>query len=95
MNKKHTYHAGIIGSGFAARFHYDALTRVNTVKVEIEGAFSINIAELNDFTTSRGIKSFDSLHDIILSCDVLHVCTPPSTHEKLAIEESINILNTQ
>jgi predicted dehydrogenase len=78
--------AGIIGSGFAARFHYDALTHVSTTKVKIIGAFSINKGELNEFCLQRGIKRFPGLNELLASCDVLHVCTPPSTHEKLAIE---------
>ena len=32
--------AGIIGSGFAAKFHFDALQRVYTAKVEVVGAYS-------------------------------------------------------
>ncbi len=85
MSKK-VLRAGIVGSGFAARFHYDALMHVNTIKVEVAGAFSIKISELIEFTSSRGIKSFESLKELIDSCDVLHVCTPPSTHEQIAIE---------
>ena len=38
--KQKTLRAGIIGSGFAAKFHYDAMLRVYTAKVEIVGAYS-------------------------------------------------------
>jgi len=31
---------GIAGSGFAARFHYEALQRLFSVKAEVKGAFS-------------------------------------------------------
>jgi len=40
---------GIIGSGFAARFHYEALKRVYGVRIEIIGAFSRNSENLNSF----------------------------------------------
>lgn len=78
--------AGIIGSGFAARFHYEALRRVFSTKVEIIGAYSKSPEELKDFTSERGIVLFDSMEKLVEKCDVLHVCTPPVTHEPIAIE---------
>lgn len=84
MNKK-ILRSGIIGSGFAARFHFEALQRVHSVQVDVVGAFSKSAAELAEFTSARGIKSFESLEEIIASCDILHVCTPPSTHEPIAV----------
>lgn len=46
MGKK-IIQAGIVGSGFAARFHYDALQRVFSTKVDIKGVYSINREELS------------------------------------------------
>lgn len=85
MNKK-TLKAGIIGSGFAARFHFDALMRVHSTQVEVVGAYSKSQTELEEFTHTRNIKCFYSLESLIECCDILHVCTPPSTHESIAIE---------
>lgn len=86
MSDKKVLRAGIIGSGFAAKFHFDALQRVFSVKIEIAGAYSKSPDKLAEFTTSRKIKSYDSLESLIADSDVLHVCTPPSTHEMLALE---------
>ncbi len=77
---------GIIGSGFAARFHFDALKRVYSVNLEVVGAFSKNSKKLDEFTVVRGIKSFENLQALIGASDVLHVCTPPVTHERIAVE---------
>lgn len=88
--KKQVIRAGIIGSGFAAKFHFEALKRVHSVEVDVVGAFSVNTQHLNDFTTPRGIKSFDSLEELIESSDILHVCTPPSTHEILVVKVLAN-----
>jgi len=77
--------SGIIGSGFAAQFHFEALKRVHSVQVDVVGAFSKSPAELKEFTNSRGIKSFDCLEELIDACDILHVCTPPSTHEPISV----------
>jgi len=84
MNKK-IIHSGIIGSGYAARYHFDALQRVNTATVEVIGAFSPNSTRLNTFTSERGIKSFESLEELIDATDILHLCTPPVTHEPITI----------
>jgi predicted dehydrogenase len=85
MNKK-ILRSGIIGSGFAARFHIEALQHVHCVQVEVVGAYSPNKERLNTYTTEKGIESFESLALLIQACDVLHICTPPSTHESIAIE---------
>ena len=47
--------AGIIGSGFAAKFHYDALLRVFSTKVELVGAYSPSRENLLNFTAEKGI----------------------------------------
>ncbi|MBN1417043.1 MAG: Gfo/Idh/MocA family oxidoreductase [Bacteroidales bacterium] len=78
-------HAGIIGSGFAARFHFEALRRVFSTKIEIVGAYSKSPEELKEFTRARGIGLFNSMEELIEKCDVLHVCTPPVTHEPIAV----------
>lgn len=76
---------GIAGSGYAAKFHYEALKRVFGVRVEIEGAYSPNRAHLEQFTSARNIKAFQSIDELIGDVDVVHVCTPPSAHEPIVI----------
>lgn len=83
--EKQILRAGIAGSGFAARFHYEALRRVYAVSVEVTGAFSPTIGRLNEFTGSRNLKAYKSLDALIDDSDVIHVCTPPSTHEPIVI----------
>lgn len=77
---------GIIGSGFAARFHYDALKRVYGAKIEIIGAFSRNSENLDAFCKEKNIPAFSSFTGLIEEADVLHVCTPPVTHEELCVK---------
>ena len=76
---------GIAGSGFAARFHFDALQRVVCADVVVAGAFSPTKARLDAFTEQRGLKSFASLSEMIDNVDVVHVCTPPASHEEIVI----------
>lgn len=84
MEKK-LLRAGIIGSGFAAKFHYDALQRVFSTKVKVVGAYSTTAEKLQAFTELRGIKAFDSLKALMAASDILHVCTPPVTHEPIVV----------
>jgi predicted dehydrogenase len=77
--------SGIVGSGFAARFHFEALKRVFSTKIKVEGAYSKSPEELAGFTKERNIKQFDSLEGLIAACDIVHICTPPVTHEPIAV----------
>lgn len=84
MEKK-VVRAGIVGSGFAAKFHYDALQRVFSAKVEIVGAYSPSSVNLLEYTKTRSLTAFNSLEELIEKADVIHVCTPPVTHEPIVI----------
>lgn len=77
--------AGFVGSGFAAHFHYEAVRRVCCCRVDFAGAFSRSPDRLDLFTFSKGMKSYNNLDELIEASDVLHVCTPPSTHEEMLI----------
>lgn len=93
--KKKVIKAGFAGSGFAAKFHYDALQSVNDVEVEITGAYSPSKERLEDFTRPRNIKAFGSMELLIEACDIIHVCTPPVTHEPIilaALQQDKNVI---
>jgi predicted dehydrogenase len=84
MDKK-VLRAGIVGSSFAAKFHYDALQRVFSTQIEITGAYSPTASKLEEFTSLRNIKAYENLQELIDQADVIHVCTPPITHEAIVI----------
>jgi len=84
MNKS-VIKVGIIGAGFAARFHVDALKRVFSTSIKVIGAYARNSDKLQQFTEPRQIQAFHDVNALIDACDVLHVCTPPVTHEPLVI----------
>lgn len=77
--------AGIIGSGFAADFHFKAIQRVYSTKVEVVGVCSKNPENADLFAKKYGLIAYKNIEDIIEASDVLHLCTPPVTHESLAI----------
>lgn len=84
MQKK-TLRAGIIGSGFAAKFHYDALMRVFSTGVDVVGAYSTTKEKLEAFAQARNIRTFSNVEELIEASDVIHVCTPPVTHEPIVV----------
>jgi predicted dehydrogenase len=84
MHKKKVK-TGIVGSGFSASFHYEALHKVYGTEIEMTGVYSMTQAKREAFARKRGIQAFESLDQILDRSDVIHVCTPPSTHESIAI----------
>jgi predicted dehydrogenase len=94
MTKK-IIRAGIAGSGFAAKFHYEALQRVYGVNVDIAGAYSPTREKLLEFTTSRGLHPFESLEQLIADADIIHVCSTAVSHEPIviaALEQHKNVI---
>ncbi len=75
---------GIVGTGFAASFHFEALRKIYGVEVEVAGVYSQREEKREAFAAQRGIKAFPDLARLIEEVEVVHVCTPPSTHEAIA-----------
>lgn len=80
-----TIRAGIIGSGFAARFHMAGLRRVFGTPVEVVGVYSPTPERCSAFARDHQIAPFGSVAELLAACDVVHLCTPPATHEELAV----------
>ena len=78
--------AGIVGSGFAAGFHLEALKKVFSATVEVAGVYSSTKENRENFASENDIKAFDSLQELIDASDVVHLCTPPVTHEDIAVK---------
>ena len=83
--KKKTIRTGIVGAGFAARFHFESLHKVHGTNIEIEGVFAIDAVQAASYAKERRIKTYDTLESLIDKVDVIHVCTPPVAHEPVAI----------
>ena len=77
---------GLVGSGYAARFHWDSLQRVYGIPVEVVGVTSRSAATREAFAFEKGIRAFESFAELCTCVDVVDLCTPPVTHEPLATE---------
>ncbi|HUW56171.1 MAG TPA: Gfo/Idh/MocA family oxidoreductase [Planctomycetota bacterium] len=72
---------GIVGVGFAGKFHYEALRTVHGVDVEVVGATSKTKRGREAFAAERHIKAFDSVETLLDEVDLLDICSPPYVHE--------------
>ncbi len=84
MNKK-TVRAGIVGAGFSARFHYEAVSRVYGVNAEVQGVYALDKAQAADYAAQRGIKCYDALDALIDDVDIVHCCVLVAGHEEIAV----------
>ncbi len=85
MKGKKTVRTGIVGSGFSATFHFEALRRVYQTDVEVVGVHSADTDQGKQYAQTRGIRFFDTLEAMLDEVDVIHVCVPPKWHEPITI----------
>lgn len=77
---------GIVGSRFAAHLHLLAYRRVFGVEARL-GAVTSPTAERRDaFARERGATAYPSPAAMLPHVDVVEVCSPPATHEPVALE---------
>ncbi len=77
---------GMVGSRFAAQFHYVAYQRVTGIDVEVVGVTSPTKEHCEFFARLCGITSFYSLEDLLPEVDVIDICTPVYAHEEVSIK---------
>jgi len=82
---KKTLRAGIVGAGFSATFHFEALKKVYSTNVEVKGVLATDMLHAQSYAQERGVRAFESLEELIDAVDVVHVCAPAATHESIAI----------
>jgi len=84
MNKK-TVRSGIVGAGFSASFHFEAIRRVYGTNVDVQGVYSRTREKAEEYAQQRGLRVCDSLEELLDRCEVVHVCTTATSHESVAI----------
>ena len=81
-----TVKVGIVGAGFAARFHLEGYKRVYNVTVDLAGIMDQIKDAREKFGREYGIKPYGSFEELCDAVDVVDICTPASTHEPLAVQ---------
>src|SRR5579883_1188601 len=76
---------GFAGARFAAEFHWHGIRRVYGVPLEIVGVTSRTPDARDAFARQKGIRAFETFDELCAAVNVVDICTPPSSHEELAI----------
>ena len=84
MEKK-TIRAGIVGAGFSARFHYEAIQKAYSTNVEVKGVFALDLDQARGYAAERGIRAYDTLEALLEDVDVVHACVLVAGHEQVAV----------
>ena len=72
---------GLVGAGFAARYHVECLRRVYGANLRVSGVTSRRAESREQFGRERGIPVFDRAEDMLDAIDLLDICSPPYVHE--------------
>lgn len=81
-----TLRVGVVGSRFAARLHLLAYRRVYGVEARLVGVTSPTAERRERFARDSGATPYPSLAAMLPHVDVVDVCSPPATHEAVALE---------
>jgi predicted dehydrogenase len=85
VKAKKTLRTGLVGTGFAARFHFVAIHQLCGVNADVVGCYTIDTEGGQKYAAERGIRLFGSLDELLDQVDIVHVCTPPSAHEAVSV----------
>ena len=77
---------GIVGSRFAAHLHLLAYRRVYGVDARLTAVTSPTAERRESFARESGATPYASLAAMLPHVDVVDVCSPPVTHEPVALE---------
>jgi predicted dehydrogenase len=77
---------GIVGSRFAAHLHLLAYRRVYGVDARLVAVTSPTAARRDAFARETGATAYATLDAMLSHVDVVDVCSPPATHEPVALE---------
>lgn len=73
---------GLVGAGFAARFHRECLSRVYGVEVVLAGVTSRRAESRDAFGRQYGIPVYPNLAAMLPDVDLVDIVTPPYAHEE-------------
>ena len=83
--QKATVRTGIVGAGFSANFHAEALRKVYGTNIDLVGVHALNQDQAKAYAQKHETTNFAELEALIEAVDVIHVCVPPMGHEPVAV----------
>lgn len=73
---------GIVGTGHLGKYHIQQI--LNIKHVNLIGCYDINVDLSKKISLKYKIKSFNSLNELLKTCDAISIATPASHHYKVA-----------
>lgn len=73
---------GLVGTGFAGRYHVECLRRVYGCEVELAGVTSRRAESREAFGRAHNIPVYASVAELLPHVDLLDLCSPPYAHEE-------------
>jgi predicted dehydrogenase len=73
---------GLVGAGFAARYHVTCLRRVYGTSIELAGVTSRRAESRDAFGAEHAMAVYDDVESMLDAIDVLDICSPPAAHEE-------------
>jgi predicted dehydrogenase/nucleoside-diphosphate-sugar epimerase len=82
----HPLRIGLIGAGYIADWHADALS--DTPGVTIAAVCDLDAGAARGSAEPHGARVFTAVDELIAAraCDAVHILTPPNTHERIATD---------
>src|SRR5215216_5310950 len=77
---------GLVGSRFAAHLHLLAYRRVYGVEARLVAVTSPTAERRDAFARETGATPYASVAAMLPHVDVVDVCSPPASHEPVALE---------
>jgi predicted dehydrogenase len=71
---------GLVGTGFAGKFHLECLHQVHGVGVEVAGVTSLRAESREKFGRAHKIRPFESVKAMLPHVDLLDICSPAYAH---------------
>lgn len=86
LNRHKPYRAGLIGAGYIASWHADAIKSVPGV--ELAAICDVSKPAASALAATYYVPAFFDLKDLIAAelCDAVHILTPPPLHKPLALQ---------
>jgi len=77
---------GIVGTGFAGKFHIENLRRVHGLQVQVTAVTSLHEESRTAFGRTHGVTAYPSVEAMLPHIDVLDICSPPAAHDEAILQ---------
>ena len=84
-----TVTVGIIGAGFASKFHCRSFFRVAGIDVRVKSVADVDEKKASAVAKEFGLEEFHGDYRLLLDdqeIDVIDICTPPFLHPGMTME---------